>query len=82
MRIPVLNRLDIRFAIGWVGLLVLGVLVLLPTIGRKKSFRLNLYVLAALVFGVLVAVAVNAAGGGTGENECDGDDPAGVAACC
>jgi len=39
--------------------------VLLPTIGREKSFRLNLYVLAALVVGVLVAVAVNAAGGGT-----------------
>jgi quinol-cytochrome oxidoreductase complex cytochrome b subunit/mono/diheme cytochrome c family protein len=64
LRLPVLGRLDIRFAIVWVGLLVLGVLVLLPTIGRERSFRLNLYVLGALVLGVFLATAVVAAGGG------------------
>lgn len=65
LRIPGLNRLDIRFSIVWLGLLVLGALVLLPIIGREKSARLTAYVLGALAFGVVIAVAVVAAGGGT-----------------
>ena len=64
LRIPWLNKLDIRFAITWAGLLGVGVLALLPTIGSERSSRFNLYVLGALVLGVMIAVAVVAAGGG------------------
>jgi quinol-cytochrome oxidoreductase complex cytochrome b subunit/mono/diheme cytochrome c family protein len=62
--IPLLNRLGLRFSVGWIGLLMLLVLSLIPMIGRERSFRTNLYVLAGLVFGVIVAVAVVVAGGG------------------
>ena len=70
--IPLLGRLGLRFSVAWIGLLVLGVLALVPMIGRERSFRTNLYVLGALVLGVVIAVAVVVAGGGTGA----ADDPA------
>jgi quinol-cytochrome oxidoreductase complex cytochrome b subunit/mono/diheme cytochrome c family protein len=66
IRIPLLGRLGLRFMVGWVGLLVLGVLALIPMIGRERDFRLNMYVLGGLAFGVVVAVAVVVAGGGVG----------------
>ena len=65
VRVPGLNRLDVRFAIVWTGMLVVLVLALLPTIGSEASARLNRYVLGALVVGVVIALAVAAAGGGT-----------------
>src|SRR5215212_4883449 len=64
VRIPGLSRLDIRFSLAWAAMLAVGVLALLPTIGSERSARLNLYVLGGLVIGVLIAVAVVAAGGG------------------
>src|SRR4029079_2570079 len=35
MHIPLIGRLGLRFMVGWVGLLVLGVLALVPMIGRE-----------------------------------------------
>ena len=72
LNIPLLGRLGLWFSVAWIGLLVLGVLALVPMIGRERDFRLNLYVLGALVLGILIAVAVVVAGGGTGA----ADDPA------
>jgi quinol-cytochrome oxidoreductase complex cytochrome b subunit/mono/diheme cytochrome c family protein len=65
VRLPPLNRLDIRFAVVWTGMLVVLVLALVPTIGSEASSRLNRYVLGALIVGVVIALAVAAAGGGT-----------------
>src|SRR5207237_6296198 len=64
--IPLLGRLGLWFSTAWAALLVPGVLALIPMIGRERSFRTNLYVLGGLAVGVLIAVAVVVAGGGTG----------------
>ena len=67
LAIPLLGRLGITFSVVWVGLLALGVLALIPMIGHEQSFRANMYLLGALVLGVLIAVAVVVAGGGTAD---------------
>ena len=64
--VPLLGRLGLGFSVVWIGLLALGVLVLVPMIGTERSHRASLGVLGALVLGVVIAVAVVAAGGGTG----------------
>jgi quinol-cytochrome oxidoreductase complex cytochrome b subunit/mono/diheme cytochrome c family protein len=64
--VPLLGRLGMGFSTVWTGLLVLGVLLLIPLVGRERNNRLSLGVLGALVLGVLIAVAVVAAGGGAG----------------
>jgi quinol-cytochrome oxidoreductase complex cytochrome b subunit/mono/diheme cytochrome c family protein len=64
LAVPLLGRLGLGFSIAWLGLMLLGVLLLLPTIGREREFRHNIYVLGGLVAAVVVAVLVIAAGGG------------------
>jgi quinol-cytochrome oxidoreductase complex cytochrome b subunit/mono/diheme cytochrome c family protein len=66
LRLPLLGRLGLGFVTVWAGLLALGVLALVPMIGNERNYRRSLAVLGALVLGVAVAVAVVAAGGGTG----------------